>query len=72
MELEGGRELDTELREIIKELKMVEWERNNTIERLLYWDDKRIELEKLKHDREWLLLKEISGEIEEMDEEPNI
>ena len=48
---------------------MVEWERNNTIERLLYWDDKRIELEKLKHDREWLLLKEISGEIEEMDEE---
>ena len=67
MELEGGRELDTELREIIKELKMVEWERNNTIERLLYWDDKRIELEKLKHDREWLLLKEISGEIEEMD-----
>ena len=69
MELGGGRELDTELREIIKELNMVEWERNNTIERLLYWDDKRIELEKLKHDREWLLLKEISGEIEEMDEE---
>ena len=67
MELGGGRELDTELREIIKELNMVEWERNNTIERLLYWDDKRIELEKLKHDREWLLLKEISGEIEEMD-----
>ena len=61
--------MNNELREIIKELNMVEWERNNTIERLLYWDDKRIELEKLKHDREWLLLKEISGEIEEMDEE---
>jgi len=61
--------MNSELREIIKELNMVEWERNNTIERLLYWDDKRIELEKLKHDREWLLLKEISGEIEEMDEE---
>ena len=60
--------MNSELREIIKELNMVEWERNNTIERLLYWDDKRIELEKLKHDREWLLLKEISGEIEEMDE----
>ena len=59
--------MNSELREIIKELNMVEWERNNTIERLLYWDDKRIELEKLKHDREWLLLKEISGEIEEMD-----
>ena len=59
--------MNNELREIIKELNMVEWERNNTIERLLYWDDKRIELEKLKHDREWLLLKEISGEIEEMD-----
>ncbi len=68
MELGGGRELDTELREIIKELNMVEWERNNTIERLLYWDDKRIELEKLKHNKEWLLLKEISGETEEMDE----
>tara|TARA_Y100000294_G_scaffold149482_1_gene146344 strand:+ start:183 stop:383 length:201 start_codon:yes stop_codon:yes gene_type:complete len=66
--LGGGRELDTELREIIKELNMVEWERNNTIERLLYWDDKRIELEKLKHNKEWLLLKEISGETEEMDE----
>ena len=61
--------MNSELREIIKELNMVEWERNNTIERLLYWDDKRIELEKLKHDREWLLLKEISGEIEDMDNE---
>ena len=60
--------MNSELREIIKELKMVEFERDNTIERLLYWDDKRIELEKLKHNKEWLLLKEISGETEEMDE----
>ena len=57
--------MNTELREIIKELKMVEWERNNTIERLLFWDEKRIELEKLKHDGEWLLLKEVSGVSEE-------
>ena len=62
------KKMNSELREIIKELKMVEFERDNTIERLLYWDDKRIELEKLKHNKEWLLLKEISGETEEMDE----
>ena len=68
MELEGGRELDTELREIIKELKMIEFERDNTIERLLFWDEKKKELEEVRKEKEWLLLKEISGEIEEMDE----
>jgi len=59
--------MDTELREVIKELKMIEFERDNTIERLLFWENKRIELEKLKHDREWLLIKEVNGVIEDMD-----
>jgi len=59
--------MNSELREIIKELKMVEFERNNTIERLLYWEDKRIKLEKEKYNKEWLLIKEVSGVIEEME-----
>ena len=67
MELEGGRELDTELREIIKELKMIEFERDNTIERLLFWDEKKKELEEVRKEKEWLLIKEVSGVIDEMD-----
>lgn len=59
--------MNSELREIIKELKMIEFERNNTIERLLYWEDKRIKLEKEKYNKEWLLIKEVSGVIEEME-----
>ena len=59
--------MDTELREVIKELKMIEFERDNTIERLLFWENKRIELEEVRKEKEWLLIKEVNGVIEDMD-----
>ena len=59
--------MNSELREIIKELNMIEWEKNNCIERLLYWDEKKKELEEVRKEKEWILIKEVSGVIDEMD-----
>ena len=61
------KKMDSELREIIKELNMVEWEKDNCIERLLFWDEKKKELEEVRKEKEWLLIKEVSGVIDEMD-----